>query len=134
MADTKPTLPETPEPIVEQSQKTEISSDKYEKIEKEAEAESKQEENLIDELAELRAKVSASKQAAANSGQQTQLDDDIEARKKKIVDSFLKAALAANFAEDKVGHIMHIAERYIKKDYPDIADEIHDRIIDERDK
>jgi len=29
---------------------------------------------------------------------------------------------------------MGIAEKYIKKDYPDIADEIHDQIINEINK
>lgn len=132
MADQKPILPtpETPVAPKEKIEKSPAESESFASIEKTAEAESKKEEELIDQLADLRAKMAAQKAVA--SSQQADLDSDIEERKAKIVDSFVKAARAAGFEDGKVEHIMRIAERYLKKSYPDIADEIHDRIINER--
>ncbi|MDD4308703.1 MAG: hypothetical protein PHU53_07870 [Thermoplasmata archaeon] len=115
-------------------EKIEDADKNHEKIEEQTGAESRQEEELIKDLAKLRTKVAASQPAAAPTGRQTKPDDDIEARKEKIVNSLVKIALAANFAEDKVAHIMCIAEKYIRKDYPDIADEIHDRILEAKNK
>jgi tRNA 2-selenouridine synthase SelU len=130
MTDLKRVPLEKPQSALE---KTEIAAQNYEAIEKIAETESRREEELIDELAQLRAKMSFAP-ATATPGRPAVLDDDIEARKKKIVDSFVKAALASDFADDKMKHIMSIVERYIKKDHPDIADEVHDRILEAKNK
>ncbi len=134
MPDINSPIPEKQEPVFAPEKKIEGAGKNHEKIEEQAGAESRQEEELIKELAKLRTKVAASQLAAAPAGGQTKPDDDIEARKEKIVNSLVKVALAANFAEDKVAHIMRIAEKYIRKDYPDIADEIHDRILEAKNK
>jgi hypothetical protein len=134
MSDQKPI---TPKPEIAPVPKEMIENAPAEKesaaaIEKRAEAESKKEEELIDQLAQLRAQMAAKQATAAASTKQAQLDSDIEQRKKRIIDGFVKAVRASNFDEKEVAHAMHVAERYIRKDYPDIADEIHDRITNER--
>jgi len=136
MADQTPTPmpPEKPKPTEAAVEKPEKEKQGFEVLEKEAELESKREEELIDQLAQLRSKMVNPPVGGVTSNQQVQLDSDIEQRKKKIIENFVKAAAAANFEEKKVEHIMHVAERYIRKDYPDIADEIHDRVTEEMNK
>lgn len=111
---------------------TNAREENFEAIEKKAETESKKEEELIDQLAELQSKMSSGQSSSVATIQQSSLDQNIEQKKKKIIDAFLKSARAANFDAGKVEHIMNIAIRYLKKDYPDITDEIHDRIISEQ--
>lgn len=134
MADQKPISPEVPRPAEPGTKKYEKNREGFEMIEKAAETESEKEERLIDELAQLRAKMGSAAQSPGTTGAATALDADIEQRKEKIIANFVKAARAAAFGEEEVGRIMDIAERYIRKEYPDIADAIHDRIIQARDE
>jgi len=103
-------------------------------LEKQVKAESNIEEDLIQQLNDLKTKIAAAPKTTAVIKQQGRLAADIEAKKKRIISKLVNTARAANFGDETVGHIMNIAERYIKKDYPDIADEIHDQIINEINK
>ncbi len=60
------------------------------------------------------------------------IQKDIEERMETIVNNFVKSARAANFDDEKVRQIIGKAKMYIAKGYPNIADEVHDRILEER--
>jgi len=60
--------------------------------------------------------------------------EDVAERIETIVNNFVKSAAAANFDDEKVEKILKKAEMYIAKGYPQIADEVHDRILKERDE
>jgi hypothetical protein len=130
----KPIVPEFPKQAETEIKKTASESENFEILEKVAESESKKEEQLIDELAELKLKMSGAAPSAGVSGAVAALDEDIEQKKERIIGNFVRAAQASNFSDGEVTHVMGIAERYIRRDYPDIADEIHDRVIQAREE
>lgn len=59
---------------------------------------------------------------------------NIEERIEIIVNNFVKSAVAAEFDEGKVNQIMDRAKMYIAKGYPQIADEVHDRILEAKNR
>ncbi len=132
MPNQAPIPPEAPKPADVGVEKPKAEKENFEAVEKQAEVASAEEEKLVDQLAVLRSKMAATSQQPAAAGQGTALATDIEEKKEKIISNFVAAARAANFDIAKVERIMHIAERYLRKDYPDIADEIHDRISNDR--
>jgi hypothetical protein len=62
------------------------------------------------------------------------IEKDIEERIEIIVNNFVKSAAAAEFDEEKVDQIIGKARMYIAKGYPQIADEVHDRILKAKNK
>ncbi len=62
------------------------------------------------------------------------IEKDIEEKIEIIVNNFVKSAAAAEFDEEKVGQIMNKARMYVAKGYPQIADEVHDRILEAKNK
>jgi len=132
MADQKPIVPEFPKPTETEIKKTAPESGSFEILEKVAESESKKEEQLIDELAELKLKMNRAAVPAGASSAAAALDEGIEQKKERIIGNFVKAAQASNFSDEEVVRVMGIAERYIRREHPDIADEIHDRVIQAR--
>jgi len=62
------------------------------------------------------------------------IQKDVEERIETIVNNFVKSARVANFDDEKVQQIIGKSKMYIAKGYPNIADEVHDRILAERDR
>lgn len=134
MADQKPITPKKFEQTPQQQENIPLRKESFETLAKQAEAESKIEEDLIQQLNDLKTKIAAAPKTTAVIKQQGRLAADIEAKKERIISKLVNAACAADFSSEAMKRIMNIAEKYIKKDYPDIADEIHDRIINEMNK
>lgn len=134
MADQKSITPKKFEQMPQQQENIPLHKESFEALAKQAEAESKIEEDLIQQLNDLKTKIAAAPKTTAVIKQQGKLAADIEAKKERIISKLVNAARAADFSSEAMKRIMNIAEKYIKKDYPDIADEIHDRIINEMNK
>jgi len=131
MADQKPKSPEFSGQIETEIKKKDAAVENFEVLDRTAESEPDKEGQLIGELAELKLKMANASPASGVSGAAAQ-DEEIERKKERIIERYIKEATAAGFSDKKVDEIMNIAETYIKKDHPDIADAIHDRIIEER--
>jgi hypothetical protein len=61
-------------------------------------------------------------------------DDEVEAKKEKIISKLVEAVLAAGDDEAAKWKIMEKAMAYTGKGYPMIADAVHDRILEERNR
>jgi hypothetical protein len=61
-------------------------------------------------------------------------DNDVEAKKEKIISKLVEAVLAAGDDDDAERKIMEKAMAYTGKGYPMIADAVHDRILEERNR
>jgi len=128
MPDQKMPSPETP------------AIKKIEQLEKEAEFERENEGLEVIEpgakTAEaLRARVEKSfPEASEKEPDKEIIGKNIEERIEIIVNNFVKSAAAAEFDEGKVDQIIGKARMYIAKGYPQIADEVHDRILEAKNK
>lgn len=128
MPDQKIPLPEMP-PVKE-----------TEKLKKEAEFERENEGlEVIEPEAKtaeaLRARVEKSfPEASEKEPGKEIIEKDIEERIEIIVNNFVKSAVAAEFDEERVNQIMDRAKIYIAKGYPQIADEVHDRILEAKNR
>lgn len=128
MPDQKMPSPETP------------TIKEIEQLEKEAEFERENEGlEVIEPEAKtaeaLRARVEKSfPEASDKEPDKKSIGNGIEERIEIIVNNFVKSAAAAEFDEEKVDQIMDKARMYIAKGYPQIADEVHDRILKAKNK
>jgi len=128
MPDQKMPSPETP------------TDKETEKLEKEAEFERENEGLEVIEpgakTAEaLRARVEKSfPEASEKEPDKKSIGNGIEEKIETIVNNFVKSAAAAEFDEGKVDQIIGKARMYIAKGYPQIADEVHDRILEAKNK
>jgi hypothetical protein len=59
---------------------------------------------------------------------------DIEERMETIIGNFVRSAAAADFNDETVEKILEKARMYIAKGYPNIADEVHDRILEAKNR
>jgi hypothetical protein len=59
---------------------------------------------------------------------------DIEERMETIIGNFVRSAAAADFDDKTVEKILEKARMYIAKGYPNIADEVHDRILEAKNR
>jgi len=128
MPDQKMPSPETP------------TIKEIEQLEKEAEFERENEGLEVIEpgakTAEaLRARVEKSfPEASDKEPDKKSIGNGIEEKIETIVNNFVKSAAAAEFDEGKVDQIIGKARMYIAKGYPQIADEVHDRILEAKNK
>ncbi|HPO06476.1 MAG TPA: hypothetical protein PK429_00750 [Candidatus Pacearchaeota archaeon] len=128
MPDQKMPSPETP------------TIKEIEQLEKEAEFERENEGLEVIEpgakTAEaLRARVEKSfPEASEKEPDKKSIGNGIEEKIETIVNNFVKSAAAAEFDEGKVDQIIGKARMYIAKGYPQIADEVHDRILEAKNK
>jgi len=111
-----------------------------EKLEKEAEFKRENEgleviESRPKTAEALRARVEeSSSEVSEEEPDKKIIEKDIEERIEIIVNNFVKSAAAAEFDEEKVDQIIGKARMYIAKGYPQIADEVHDRILEAKNK
>jgi len=128
MLDQKMPSPETPK------------NKEIEKLEKEAEFKRENEgleviESRPKTAEALRARVEeSSSEVSEEEPDKKIIEKDIEERIEIIVNNFVKSAAAAEFDEEKVDQIIGKARMYIAKGYPQIADEVHDRILEAKNK
>jgi|GEM_PF-4204574 len=109
-----------------------LSQELIKSIEDSADKASEKGVELANELEKLQETIESGKASPEVSKKAEKIEFSIEERKEMICEKLIKAAVASNFDEPEIRHVMHIADVYLKKNHPDIADAIHDRLIEAR--
>lgn len=126
----KPITPETPTEkelarFEKENEGLEVIESLPEKIEAEAEK----------PVEHLKKRIVAEIQERKEKQPEDLIKEDVAERIETIINNFVKSAVAAGLDnEEKVEQIMSKAKMYIAKGYPQIADEVHDRILETRNK
>ena len=93
-----------------------------------------EEKNLSEKTEALRKELEAIPEIEAVEIKEITPEKSIEEKKEIIIERFMKAVRAARDNEDKLEKIVKMSRKYIEKGYPEIADAVHDRILEERNR